>query len=788
MVGTRYLVKKALGSGAGGEILQVEDRWRKGAVLAVKCVSDPVTPAKTEALESEFRILRTLTHPHVVAAIDFGRMSGGQPYFAMEYVEGKGIESAWRDLSPAVRIDLLIELCHVLQWVHAQGYVHGDLKPQNILIRSRPGPLVKLVDFGHAAPVGRRSFRVRGTPGYLAPEVLTGEPAYPSSDLYSLGMLCRQLLGEEMHPPVLNAMVAERPEMRPGNLAPLVDALRRMRPRSTGPGRPPVWGPPPFVERRRIQQRLRESLRQVLRERCPATVVLSGAEGSGRTRLIDAFRTDCQLLDCAVLTIDGSLTGAPPGSNVVRQVLETLSEAIPPDHGTVAAWGQEVLKAAPGLADHPAFAPCVETARAGLPAPLPPRAERARLWNSIAEFISRQARLQPLVICIEDAPFDDPDLVALTTALQRRADAGPLLFCLTTSPSNAAEGKDVVTIPVAELGVEETAQLFQGMLKQHPAGFGIRVSRSVARHVRRLTRGLPDRIVDLARNLERETAPEVWTQPEALEQAAASGDVQAALAGRLRQLGPDSASIVRFLTLAPRPVHQRLLDTWGRQVGLGRRAGAALMDLVRCGLVILQGQGDEAGWDLADERHVQAAGNLTRPATRRKVHAQLARAIQTFGRQLPPSSPLRRRLLERQAFHAIESGDLEGGIRAAVRAARGARDMMAHSQAIAILQHALPAARRVARRERTPRAERREVEILLEISDIAALMGDGPAEEKALKQLSTPSRRKRLRPAETARVARRQGALALIQGRHADAARHLRRAERVAAGVRSVEG
>jgi len=141
---------------------------------------------------------RGLDHPGIVRVFDLHEHEG-RPLFSMELLLGRTLHERIvvdGPLAPDEARRIAIEMCEALQAAHRAGVVHRDLKPHNVFLTA-PGA-VKLLDFGLARLAGQSRFThssaVMGTPGYIAPELLSGQRADPRADLYSLGVTYFEML------------------------------------------------------------------------------------------------------------------------------------------------------------------------------------------------------------------------------------------------------------------------------------------------------------------------------------------------------------------------------------------------------------------------------------------------------------------------------------------------------------------------------------------------------------------------------------------------------------------
>ncbi|MFO0683241.1 MAG: serine/threonine-protein kinase [Sandaracinus sp.] len=206
VVAERYRIVKALAEGGVGSVW-VAEHVGLGRRVALKVLHADVArdPRALERFDREARTLAKLTHPNIVAPIDYGTWNGA-PYLVMELLEGKPLSELLGigrtlDVEPALAIarPLLQALAHA----HAHGIVHRDLKPANVFLQSIPdeGDHLKLIDFGLAKPHAPQSDAgitgknvAVGTPPYMPPESLTGATLDARADVYSAGVMLFEML------------------------------------------------------------------------------------------------------------------------------------------------------------------------------------------------------------------------------------------------------------------------------------------------------------------------------------------------------------------------------------------------------------------------------------------------------------------------------------------------------------------------------------------------------------------------------------------------------------------
>jgi eukaryotic-like serine/threonine-protein kinase len=195
----RYHMVERIAAGGMGEVFRAHDAVLAREV-AIKVLHRSLAsdPAFVDRFRREARAAAGLAHPNIVAVYDWGAVDGVY-YMVMEYVRGPSVRHLLNEqgrMEPAQAAEILRQSLLALGHAHHEGFVHRDMKPENLLVT--PDGVVKVADFGLARAYadGRvtQAGAVTGTVQYLAPEQIRGEPADPRSDLYSLGIVAYELL------------------------------------------------------------------------------------------------------------------------------------------------------------------------------------------------------------------------------------------------------------------------------------------------------------------------------------------------------------------------------------------------------------------------------------------------------------------------------------------------------------------------------------------------------------------------------------------------------------------
>ncbi|HVR21536.1 MAG TPA: serine/threonine-protein kinase, partial [Polyangiaceae bacterium] len=212
----QYTLEEKIGSGGMGEVWRARHRMliRPAAIKLVSARELGSTPGRDPELrlrrfEREARATAGLQSPHTVQLYDFGVTDDGTLYYVMELLDGMDLDTLVERFGPmpAERaLHLLLQVTASLDDAHQNGVVHRDIKPANIVVSrlARSWDFVKVLDFGLVKLESARESElsakltaessVSGTPGFIAPEVVLGEPSDHRVDIYSLGCVAYWLV------------------------------------------------------------------------------------------------------------------------------------------------------------------------------------------------------------------------------------------------------------------------------------------------------------------------------------------------------------------------------------------------------------------------------------------------------------------------------------------------------------------------------------------------------------------------------------------------------------------
>jgi eukaryotic-like serine/threonine-protein kinase len=360
----RYRIEQEIGQGGMGIVYRALDRLT-GQTVALKQLLLPVeildfmsrstSDDLRLSLTREFQLAASLRHPYIVSVYGYGFVER-QPYLTMELIkQAQPVGAALHEHALEQKLTWVRQLLQALVYLHRRGIIHRDLKPSNILLTGEgSAQCVKILDFGLSIRRGEQR-DTEGTLAYIAPEILRGEVASESADLYAVGIICFELLTGQhpfYHPDeealiknimesevsleqvdlpesirvFLRRLLAKLPSRRYRSAQEALMALNRI---LTTQGdentaiRESFLKAAAFVGRERELAQLQQALSTVLAGK-PAAYLLAGESGIGKSRLLNELRINAVSEGCLVLegqAVNGDTSVHPLWKSVLRQLV-----------------------------------------------------------------------------------------------------------------------------------------------------------------------------------------------------------------------------------------------------------------------------------------------------------------------------------------------------------------------------------------------------------------------------------------------------------------------------------
>jgi Nif-specific regulatory protein len=711
----RWEIVRRLGEGGMGEVFLAHDRHQAGRAVALKILRAAALEGDAlERFRDEFRSLARLRHPNLVEVFDFGQVETvagapgaaptiGAPFLTQELVDGPALGA----LPAAIRREqfesIAAQALRALDAIHAEGWLHNDLKPQNILIT--PPLRVRLVDFGLARRISAEGPAApSGTLHYLAPERLRAQRPDARSDLYALGAVLYESLtgrtpfegksagalvtaildGRPAPPRSFDATIPERfqrfvmhllerdPGDRPASaeeaLAALNAGTRAPQPRDT---------PETFAGRLRsapLTGRDGEvrALDAVIRGHLAAgasgattsptgsaaarVVIVSGAAGSGKTRLVEEARQRLQLASSPTLAGRADEFGG--------HALQPFDQML----AAARAAGRLPAALEPALAQ--ALGPAADRGGAA-------RLDRAGIVAALARALDALAEGKPGILFLEDLQWGSPAALDVLEHLAARTAPSPWLVVLTLreGPSatearwNALVRKPgVQRIPLPPFDAARLEQVLGSMLPFE------RPPRPLAARLYDLKLTQPYHAEEILKSLfaagRLEHRGAAWSLADKalhdlpLPEALADRALQ-----RFESLPAVQREIARMLAIFGKPTSLATIEKALEVAGSGRSGEARLSieSLAQLGLVSVS-WGDDGAMRaaLAQSGVRQALARRIAAARRRALHRAALAAIEAVE---PDSSADR---VEALAHHAAEAGERRSAAKYLLAAARRA--------------------------------------------------------------------------------------------------------------------
>jgi hypothetical protein len=655
-VAARYEVTELLGRGGMASVYRARDEVLETAVALklLKVAPDDKHAARTvELFEREFHTLVQLSHPRVVRALDYG-VEGQQPYYSMELLDGGDLRELaplpWRDVCT-----IAYEMCSALSLLHSRRLVHRDLTPRNI--RKTQSGKAKLIDFGLLSPMGPTTL-IAGTPPFAPPELVRAMSLDGRSDLFSLGATLYYALTRRQpyparsfdqlpdawrgSPPRPSSLIADVPRALDELLLGMLRIDIGSRPKSAAEVMErlvPLLSSPPggelraaraylvtpkLVGRDQVVARFRKQMMRAVRGHGGGFAVV-GEEGTGRSRMLDAFVLEAKLL----------------GATAVRAGREDATRPF----GVAASLARQIHCAAPAVAHaaaaaHPAVRAILypDESSAGRSAArladvtqsARDRAEvQAALRTWILEFSSRR----PLAIAIDDLDRIDEPSAALLASVTWESTSRRLMYLAVLPPEGAARPGGAVevvrehaeTVRLEPLSTEQVTALFASLFGDAP-NLGVLSARFTA-----LSAGRPRECMMFAQYLLEAGAITYaggsWTLPAELPDTLLPANLEQAFALRVAKLGPLARHMAALLA-------ENLLEKLSRidllALALAPAAAvdAAIAELAGASLVI----GDSSGYVLTGAAIARLMSSSLDEDERRRINDELATLHERAGR------------------------------------------------------------------------------------------------------------------------------------------------------------
>lgn len=621
-------MEETLGTGSLGVVYRVRDR-DGGTQVALKLLHG-VGPERQHRLKHEFRRVADIAHPNLVTVYEL-EAEAEQLFFTMEIVDGEPFVSGLADADEEQLRQATRQLLGGLATLHAEGLVHRDIKPNNVLVE--PDGRVVVLDFGLAATLEeRRAERgtIVGTAAYMAPEQASGQPATGASDLYAVGVMLYELLvgrplsqgpptwlqrqRRNQHAPDVTALA----QGRDPSLCNLVEALLARSPydrpsaeeaaASLGLALDRPSGPfpqtPLLLGRRELLRRL-EAARRRVRESGEAVVVeVRGDPGIGKTALIEHFVEHVCPSDAVVLR-----GRCYERKTVPFKGFDTLAEAIaghvrPLPFQDVAALFPDDCGALRRL--FPVLRTIIPRERIEDLGTTDPVEVRRQAREQFCDLLRRLADRCELVVFLDDLHWSDPDSHGLLEALLTDVDTRPgALFLL------SVRGTESSAAGLAEL----LDRLVPTRQREDVGPLSATAARELARN-RDLSAEVAEAVVQAAAG-----------NPLLIELAGASPEesLAASILRRADELEPEWREAAELVAIAGVPVSRRVI---GEALGGLREPPKTWIALRAACLVRTHGPSRDGSVEPWHDR-IRESLTASLPVERRQaLHASLGAALE----------------------------------------------------------------------------------------------------------------------------------------------------------------
>lgn len=590
MINNRYNIKEQLGQGGSGTVYLAEDTLQENHTVAFK-VLHPQPDGTEDSGLKEVSLLMNLSHPGLVRIFDTGVVLStdsegllGRSFFTMEYIEGGDAMMYSRNINAEEKRtasieSMLFQCLGVLHYIHREGIIHHDIKPQNVMVSGREGgtPRIKLTDFGFGTRGNvDAASQPRGTIEYIAPEVLQGGTPSRSVDLYSLGATFFHLL--EGSPPfedtdpvsLIKSILTQEPVFRKYTDSAgqsLRQTILQLLAREPG-GRFPsalnaathLAGPrkdllgeyfgfaykPPFVGRRKeldLLSRSIDALGTRSTDATPRWIGVHGPQGIGKTSLLDqsvyhARMKNLHTFLLRVKTREFPFDAILPVIHLIMAHVKSFSE----EHSAIVTRYAEVARAAASGSSNPLWT-------------------EEQTSELLASCLVECSEVFPFLLVADDAELIDTQSWKVLETVVNRALPGRVLLLMATG------GKQEGVLPAGkgsplQLGDLEP-EVVEEMVRSATDSQGY--AGELAGHMYRLYGGNPGLITEILHVLQPALFDLIQTSERSDQQiiegllSLIPADVNEALLGRYRGLGSEARIVLDYLSCCQGPIPAGIL-------------------------------------------------------------------------------------------------------------------------------------------------------------------------------------------------------------------------------------
>jgi eukaryotic-like serine/threonine-protein kinase len=739
-----YEILARIGEGGMGVVYRARDP-RLDRQVAIKLLSPEMAgdPQARERLRREAKAAAGLDHPYICKIFETGE-DGGALFLVMEYIAGVTLHRRLQEgrLPLADTLHVAGEIAEALQEAHARRLLHRDLKPANIMLTQQGH--VKVMDFGLAKRLTDQPSAdsstisqelggaqltapgtILGTPEYMSPEQVKGQPLDVRSDVFSFGVILAEMISGR-HPfrkpstvETLSAVLRDSPDfggdIRQGvTVQGLVVMTRRMLAKDAAERYASIADMradlarlaafsetaaatistekhqadriPPIGRDAELKQ-LAQQLEEALAGR-GSLVMIGGEPGIGKTHLASALLDAARLRGAFAVTGHCyEMEGSPPYVPFI-EMMEQSARSVPLDTFRYALGDDapEVAKLMPELRRmFPDIPPALE---------LPLEQQRRFLFNAYRECVARSARLTPVVALFEDLHWADEPTLLLLQHLAQAVAGMPMLMIGTYRDVDLEVGRPFAKmlesllrqklgtrILLRRLPVGGVEQMLAALSSQKPPP-------SLARVVFEETEGNPFFVEEVFRHLAEEgklfDEKGAFRPSLRMDQLQVPESVRLVLGRRLERLSGDARRILTTAAVIGRVFPLELLEDLEKA-----RPDAALEaveEAERACLVETQAAGRQTLYRFVHELVRQTLSETLSLPRRQRLHARVADAIE---RVYAASIDAHVSALAHHLYQAGSSVDREKTIHFLSEAARQASGAAAHEEALDHLDNAV---------------------------------------------------------------------------------------------------